>query len=183
MFENIGQWFSDLWTNIDNGLKDLSHNITEGIINFGNNLDNIFKKKDEDDKDNADKSAESINSSVDSIKSKFGFVDNIKTNVDDMVSVITDDTNIPKFDINVNSKYYNGKVIVIDFSWYADYRNYGDTVICMFCYLGFLWNIFIRLPDIISGAGASSYSLNMANDIQAYKNTGFGRVSSIIGKR
>lgn len=97
-----------------------------------------------------------------------------------MVNVITDSTKAPKFEINVNSKWYSGVVTVIDFSWYNNYRDFGDNVICMFCYLGFLWNIFKRLPDIIQGAGASSYSIDMLNDIQAYKHTGFGRSSNIF---
>lgn len=120
-----------------------------------------------------------INDSVSSIKEKFSFIDNIKTNVDDMVDVITDTTKTPKLTVNVNSKWYSGTLTVIDLSWYDRYRDYGDSVICMFCYLGFLWNIFKRLPDIIQGAGASSYSLDMVGDIQAYKHTGFGRSSNI----
>ena len=97
-----------------------------------------------------------------------------------MINVITDTTKTPKFELNVNSKWYSGKVTVIDFSWYDDYREFGDNVICMFCYLGFLWNIFKRLPDIIQGAGASSYSIDMVNDIQTYKSTGFGRSSNLF---
>lgn len=96
-----------------------------------------------------------------------------------MVDVITDTTNAPKLTMNVKSKYYTGNITVVDLSWYDQYREYGDTIICMFCYLSFLWNIFKRLPDIIQGAGASSYSLDMMNDIQAYKITGFGRSSNI----
>lgn len=96
-----------------------------------------------------------------------------------MLDVITDTTNAPKLTMNVKSKYYTGNITVVDLSWYDQYREYGDTIICMFCYLSFLWNIFKRLPDIIQGAGASSYSLDMMNDIQAYKITGFGRSSNI----
>lgn len=61
-------------------------------------------------------------------------------------------------------------------------KNSGDDVICIFAYLSFLWNIFIRLPDIIQGAGASSYAGDMVGDIKAYKNTGFGRSSTIKRK-
>ena len=49
----------------------------------------------------------------------------------------------------------------------------GDNVICIFVYLSFLWNIFIKLPDIISGAGASSYVGNQIIDIRTSKVTGF----------
>lgn len=97
-----------------------------------------------------------------------------------MVAVITDTTKAPKFELNVNSTWYSGVVTVIDFSWYDNYREFGDTVICMFCYLGFIWNIFKRLPDIIQGAGASSYSIDMLNDINTHTHTGFGRASNLF---
>lgn len=58
----------------------------------------------------------------------------------------------------------------------------GDNVICIFVYLSFLWHIFTRLPDIISGAGASSYVGNQIADIKAYKATGFGRSTSYKNK-
>lgn len=142
-------------------------------------MNSVFDKHDKENNDNASEGSELINNNVSSIKNKFLFIDNIKNNINSMVSVITDTTKAPKFELNVNSKWYSGTVTVIDFSWYDNYREFGDTVICMFCYLGFIWNIFKRLPDIVQGAGASSYSVDMVNDIQAYKNTGFGRISNI----
>lgn len=75
-----------------------------------------------------------------------------------MVEVITDTSSVPVFYVRVGeNKWFSGDVKVLDLSWYEPYREYGDTVICIFAYLGFLWSIFIRLPDIISGAGASSH--------------------------
>lgn len=180
MFEKLGNWFSELWENIDTGLHNLSQNLSNGLINFGDRLDNIFQKNDEENENNAEEGSSLINNGVSDIKNKFGFIDSIKTNVNDMVNVITDETKKPKFELNVNSKWYSGTVTVVDFSWYDDYKDFGDTVICMFCYLSFLWNIFKRLPDIIQGAGASSYSVDMINDIQAYKHTGFGRSSNLF---
>lgn len=74
-----------------------------------------------------------------------------------MVEVITDTSSVPVFYVTVGqNKYFSGQVKVLDLSWYEPYREYGDSVICIFAYLGFLWRIFIRLPDIISGAGAST---------------------------
>lgn len=96
-----------------------------------------------------------------------------------MVAVITDTESLPKYSINVNSKWYTGVLTIVDLSWYAPYKELGDNVICIFAYLAFLWNIFIRLPDIIQGAGASSYAGDMAGDIRAYNATGFGRSKSI----
>ena len=99
-----------------------------------------------------------------------------------MVDVITDTESSPKYSIRVNSKWYSGLLTIVDLSWYAPYKELGDNVICIFAYLAFLWNIFIRLPDIIQGAGASSYAGDMAGDIRAYKFTGFGRSASIKRK-
>lgn len=95
-----------------------------------------------------------------------------------MIDVITNTSEAPKFQLNVNSKWYKGTITIIDLSWYEPYREYGDTVICIFAYLSFLWRIFIKLPDIIRGAGASSDAPNMFGDIQAYQKTGFGRSRS-----
>lgn len=176
----MGNWFSELWTNIDAGLRELSRNMVGGITGFSDKLDNTFKKNDEENEANAEEGANAINQGISAVKDKFVFVDSIKTNVNDMVNVITDDTKTPKFELNVNSKWYSGKVTVVDFSWYDDYREFGDNVICMFCYLSFLWNIFKRLPDIIQGSGAASYSVDMMNDIKAYKATGFGRSSNLF---
>ena len=160
-------------------MHTLSENVNNGISGFFNWFKQDKEEKQKEENKQEDKGSSLINNSVSNVKGKFGFVDNIKNNMDDMVSVITDTTNAPKLTMNIKSKYYTGNITVIDLSWYDQYREYGDTIICMFCYLSFLWNIFKRLPDIIQGAGASSYSLDMLNDIQGYKNTGFGRSSNI----
>jgi len=100
---------------------------------------------------NLDKVSSHINDTVDSALGMFDFVETVTDNVNDMVDVITDSTNVPKLDINISSKWYTGPVTVIDFSWYEPYKEYGDTVICIFCYLGFLWNTFTRLSSVIQG--------------------------------
>lgn len=43
--------------------------------------------------------------------------------------------------------------IVIDFSWYAPYKPNVDAILSGIIWINFLWNIFKRLPDIISGSG------------------------------
>ena len=95
-----------------------------------------------------------------------------------MIDVITSTEKLPVLKLNISSKWFGGAVTLLDLSWYAPYKEMGDNIICIFAYLGFLWNIFIRLPDIIQGAGASSYSGNMVSDIVTYRRTGFGRSSS-----
>lgn len=176
---NLGNWFKDLWTNIDTGLRFVSKSFVDKFTEMTDWLNSNKEEEKTEENKQEDKGTELINSNVSSIKDKFNFINNVKKNVDDMSSVITDEKNTPKLAINIKSKYYSGSINVVDLSWYAPYKEYGDSIICMFCYLSFLWNIFKRLPDIIQGAGAGSYSVYMAGDIQAYKNTGFGRSSSI----
>lgn len=179
MGTNLGNWFKDLWTNIDTGLRSVSEKINNALFS----ISDWFKEKRNEDKVEEEKQenqgTEIINNNVSTIKNKFDFVNNVKQNVNDMADVITDETNTPKLSVNIKSKYWSGSINVVDLSWYAPYKDYGDSIICMFCYLSFLWNIFKRLPDIIQGAGAGSYSLDMAGDIQAYKVTGIGRTSNI----
>lgn len=124
-----------------------------------------------------------INNSTDTVISSFDFYKDIQNNVNDIVEVVTDTSSAPCFYVTVGeNKWISGEVKVLDLSWYEPYKEYGDNVICVFAYLSFLWNIFMRLPDIISGAGASSYAGDMAGDIRAYKATGFARSSSIKRK-
>ena len=106
--------------------------------------------------------SDTISGGFNNVYGNFGFAEDVKKNVNGMVDVITNTSEAPKFQINVNSKYYKGTLTIVDLSWYAPYKEMGDNVICIFAYLGFLWRIFIRLPDIIRGAGATSYSLNSA---------------------
>ena len=92
-----------------------------------------------------------------------------------MIDEITNVESEPKYYMNVSSKWYTGEICIVDLSWYAPFKELGDSIICIFCYLSFLWHIFMRLPEIIAGAGASSYSGNMLNDIEVHNKTGFGR--------
>lgn len=53
-----------------------------------------------------------------------------------------------------DSKYHGaGKVLAIDFSWYAKYKATGDLVFGAFLWVLYMWYLFKRMPDIISGAG------------------------------
>ena len=147
----------------------------ENLQNSNEYYNSYENLEDEQSKYTDDDASTVITGATNSIKEKFNFFNDIKNNVNDMIDVITDTEASAKFNINVSSKYYSGSVTVIDLSWYAPYKEFGDTVICIFCYLAFLWNIFIKLPDIISGAGASSYAGNQLQEITTFKTTGFGR--------
>lgn len=52
------------------------------------------------------------------------------------------------------SKKYNfgtGSYIIIDVSWYAEYKDFGDRIILAFVWAMFIWRIFVLLPGIVSG--------------------------------
>ncbi len=72
-----------------------------------------------------------------------------------MYHIVKDVSTAPTFSININSKYLTGTYTIIDLSWYAPYKQYGDAVITMFCYLGFIWHVFTKLASIISGVDTS----------------------------
>lgn len=70
------------------------------------------------------------------------------------VSMLKSSTTAPCFNITFNNKYIQGTYAVVDLSWYAPYKQYGDNIICMFSYLGFVWHCFKHATSIISGASA-----------------------------
>lgn len=135
--------------------------------------DYISDKLDEDEKN-----SNIVTNGFNGVYSKFGFVDGVKSNVNGMVDVITNTSEAPKFQININSKYYKGTLTIVDLSWYEPYKEYGDAVICTFIYLSFLWNVFCKLPDIIRGAGASTYVGDMDYEINQWADYGLLRSNS-----
>lgn len=150
-----------------------------GQTSEGNSLLNDYINSQKPDYNgSSNQGSDTISGAFNNVYGNFGFAEDVKKNVNGMVDVITNTSEAPKFQLNVNSKYYKGTLTIVDLSWYSPYKEMGDNVICIFAYLGFLWRIFIRLPDIIRGAGASSYAPNMLGDIEAFRKTGFGRSSS-----
>lgn len=45
------------------------------------------------------------------------------------------------------------KTISLDMSWYLPFKSYGDMVISGFMWLGYIWLLVKRSPDIIHGVG------------------------------
>lgn len=126
-------------------------------------------------------SEDCINNLINSVKSKFGFIDTINNTINIVEDMFNNTESLPKLELTLpDNKWYNGKITVIDLSWYAPYKTYGDLIISSFIYVFFLWRIFINLPNIISGVGGSSNDVSIASsDINAYTKFGFGRRSSL----
>ncbi len=173
--------FNPMGTRLSDNKKgsDATGNFVEGgSVNGNSYLDDYITGSDSDYNGSGKHGSDTISGGFNRVYNNFGFTEDVKKNVNGMVDVITNTKEVPKFQINVNSKYYKGTLTIVDLSWYAPYKDMGDNVICIFAYLTFLWRIFIKLPDIIRGAGASSYASNMLGDIEAFRKTGFGRSSS-----
>lgn len=126
-------------------------------------------------------SEERITAISNTVSSKFAFVDTIKYSIQSLQNIINNVGNAPKLEISIGATKYNNeqKVIVLDFSWYAPFKTYGDLIITGFVYAFFLWRLFINLPNIIHGLGGVVDSNQMLGDIEAYKETGFGRSNSL----
>lgn len=102
---------------------------------------------------------ENFEQKVNSVKNKFGFIENIKT----IFNTITDnllngEPEVPKIEINLSNsegKYnYGDTAYILDMTWYLRYKPTVDLIIIAFAYIGFIFLVFKRLPAIISGAGA-----------------------------
>lgn len=101
------------------------------------------------------------------VSSKFGFIDSIKLAVQSIQNIANNLGNVPKLELSVGStKYTEAQTLtVIDFSWYAPFKTYGDLIITGFVYVFFLWRLFINIPNIIHGLGGAVDSSSMLNDI------------------
>ena len=101
-------------------------------------------------------SEERITALTNTVSSKFDFIDSIKISIDSLIGVVNNVGNAPKLNIQLGStKYTESTAAVIDFSWYAPFKSYGDLIITGFVYAGFLWRLFIKLPGIISGSAGN----------------------------
>jgi len=172
-FESIGNWFTELFTKLGDWFSGLAESIGTFFSNLGTDISNKWNewkeqrrqekeeeaRKEEEEKNKQEQSSQDMSNNLNSATEKFSWYNNVIKNTKDMINVITSTESSATFKVNVNSKYYKGDLAIIDLSWYAPYKEIGDNVICIFCYLSFLWSFFTRLPSILSGSGASNYSI------------------------
>lgn len=119
--------------------------------------------KEEDDKD---RTGFHFLNTLNKIKDKFNFVGNITKNANDIKNFVENTQETHKYYLNINHKYLNGNICIIDLSWYAPYKSTVDAYICAFAYLAFIWHMFCKIPDLIHGASATNY----VSDISSYIN-------------
>lgn len=96
---------------------------------------------------------------------KLSFIDSIKIAINSIKNMYENVNALPKFTIDINSKFYTGELTIIDLSWYAQYKTYGDLVITGFAYLFFIWRLWCRLPSILHGVGSVGEDIIKINNI------------------
>ena len=106
-------------------------------------------------------SAPVVDAMVDNYHHKFGFVDDIRTNMDNVKKTFMGITPTPYLKIPImktksDYDYGFGDYFILDLSWYEVYKPYGDKIISAFMWLFFIWRMFIKLPAIINGAAAGT---------------------------
>lgn len=91
----------------------------------------------------------------------FQFKNDVINAINDLKTMLFGITPSPILKIPIGkttSKKYNygtGSFIIIDVSWYAPYKQFGDKVILAIAWALFLWRLFLKLPGIISGTEGS----------------------------
>lgn len=68
--------------------------------------------------------------------------------------------------------YGTGGYVIIDVSWYAKYKDFGDKIILAFAWVFFIWRVFVHLPGIISGGVGGLQSIGDAYTV--YRRNGSG---------
>lgn len=116
-----------------------------------------------------------LNTTMENLKNKLGFITQARQIVDNITNSIELNPLAPPsitLDLSLaNSKYdWGGKAICLDLSWYEPYKPAVDFLIICFCYGFFFWNLFRKLPDIISGVAGDAIEANYQMEV-ASKNS------------
>lgn len=97
-----------------------------------------------------------LTTKVESLRSRFGFVDSVINTGDAIGAALTDfETSPPIIYMelsNAESKYdWGDRAIALDLRWYERYKPTVDQLLSAMLWLWFAWRVFRKLPDIISG--------------------------------
>lgn len=98
---------------------------------------------------------------IDDMKEYFEFANEIKTKVGFFADSVMGIEPSPYLHIplgKVKSSRYSygfGEEWVIDCTWYIPYKDFGDKIIVCLFWAVFFWELFVKLPGVISGASGS----------------------------
>lgn len=97
---------------------------------------------------------------VAAIQAYFIFKDDIVGAIGDLKTVLfgIQPSPILKIPIGKTTSKYDygmGSYIIIDVSWYSQYKQFGDKIILAVAWAFFLWYLYLKLPGIIAGTEGS----------------------------
>ena len=107
-------------------------------------------------------SEERLSAMTSTIQSKFGFIDTIRSTVNALSDLVVDSSASPSMSISLGSTKYTEAfdVKIVDLSWYAPFKQYGDVVVAGFAYAFFAWRLFLNVSGIINGASGAVYTIS-----------------------
>ena len=94
---------------------------------------------------------------LDTYIDKFGWVREVYIFAREIIGTLNADGSPPRIPINLSASEgsinwgYDG--YILDMSWYARYKPTVDSILSGILWIYFLWRLFKRIPDILSGAG------------------------------
>lgn len=158
--KSIGNWFADLGTNIGNFFT----NLLAGIIDFFAGIPEFFASFWDTLWEGVKAlfttlfvpSEDVLLSFKYMIEEKFSFIESIKVGANSIKNILDQANGQITLTLPLSSKY-TGKfdAVVLDFSWYREFKTYGDLIITGFVYFMFVWRIFMNIPGIINGTSAT----------------------------
>jgi len=101
-----------------------------------------------------------LSEKVTTLRERFSFADSIMSTAEQVKNaVVGGGDSAPKISIDfgkAESKYdYGASSMVLDMSWYSQYKPNVDLVLSAMMWVFFIWRVFVKLPNIISGVGGS----------------------------
>lgn len=96
---------------------------------------------------------------------RYSFIDSISETAGIIKQFFADTTSgkVPKITVDmksVNSKYnWGGNATVLDMSWYAPYKAFGDALLSAMIWIFFAWRVYVKLPSIINGTAGDINSV------------------------
>ena len=153
---NVGTWFTDLGKDLSTWFTNLKKSITDFSTNVKTWFDNFFSTLFEEIKSWFVPTSEEVSSKLDdavedtpAVGVVTGFIENI------MAMAGRKSSSAPHItvDLSAGEGHVKGNKMVIDFSFLDRYITYIHLIMSAFLWAGYLFLIYRRLPDILSGAG------------------------------
>ena len=149
-FIQTTQWYHFWDTFRENSFDTV---LKETLLDVQKEIDNQVNPLSDDNK-------EQFNANIDKLKSDTAYgsalelKDGVQTFYNNFASASPTATlDVKLLPVSFYSASIPAKTITIDFSWFAPYRDTAMSLWRFFLWVGYLFILFKRFPDIISGAG------------------------------